>query len=484
MSAATGNPFLLLLRNELRLYLRSGAISGTSVTFLVIGQVLLHGIALVMAIGMSMQSGVSSPGDARLILLTSGLLAMLMLMTSRSLAGAVQSLYTRGDLDLLLASPVDRRAILGVRMGAIVLTVALEVALLVWPFANVFVLFGRFVWFKAYLLVPAMAMLATSIGLALTLLSFRTLGPRRTRVAVQVLAVIMGTGMMLAFYLPQMLQKQQGRQSVPGAALGRFMRNGGEYHDLLVMPAQWVSQGFLPTLAFFAASLALIVTTIHLVGDRVVATLTSITGGSTRATARPGTEALSFRGGFRSIVVFKELKLIARDPFLIVQMLAQSIYTLPMAFVLWRSPIGADQPIAWLSVIALAAGLAAPLSWLTIVAEDAPDLLASAPVTSGALMRSKLEAALLPVLPICLLPLFFVLTTHPWFAVSTTFCAMGASLSAAVLNMRNPATRRRDSFKTRHKGGGANGFLEALSMVLWILVCVGLIYAGRLAGWR
>jgi len=103
-------------------------------------------------------------------------------MLSRSLNGIVQVLYTRADLDLLLSSPLLPTSIIGVRVGTVALTVTLEVAMLVWPFVNVFVLFGLFGWSKLYLLLPALAMLTTSLGVVLALTLFRLLGPRTTRV--------------------------------------------------------------------------------------------------------------------------------------------------------------------------------------------------------------------------------------------------------------------------------------------------------------
>lgn len=490
MSALAPNPFRLLLGNEIRLYLRSGSVKGVGLVFLIISQVLLHVVAVFVALGTQSPQVRAAAPDTGLVMLASGLMAMLLLMVSRSLAGAVQSLYTRGDLDLLLASPVDRRAIIGVRMGALALTVMLEVALLVWPFANVFVLFGRVEWSKAYLLVPATALLATSIGLAITLLSFRTIGPKRTRLVVQVLAVVIGMGMMLAIYLPTMLRGERGvRSRGPiNDGLELLAQNGGGWRDALVAPAQWVSQGFTPTVAFFIAAALLFVLTIHLVGDRIVTTLTAIAGGATRSSRRAVTSAtseLQMRGGFRTIVIAKELKLIARDPFLIAQILQQSVMVLPMAFVLWRSGTAGGLPLQWLGIIVLAAALAAPLSWLTVLAEDAPDLLASAPVSRTGLVRAKIEAALLPVLPICLLPLFFLLTSMPWYAICASSCAIGAALTAALINMRDPVVRRRDTFKTRHKGNAGRGLLEVLSMGFWCLLCLGLAIGGRmLAGWR
>ncbi len=109
------NSFLLLLRNEFRLYLRG--LKGMSVVFLIISQVLLHVIALAVAWGTSGRS-VPTPPNSALFMLSGGLLAMFMLMTSRALGSAVQTLYTRGDLDLLLSSPVDRRSVIGRAHGS------------------------------------------------------------------------------------------------------------------------------------------------------------------------------------------------------------------------------------------------------------------------------------------------------------------------------------------------------------------------------
>ncbi len=480
-----GNSFALLARNEWRLYLRSGLMSRSSFAFLVVTQVLLHLIAVVVAFATkSPRPGAAPLQGGTELLLAAGLLSMLLLMTSRALAGAVQSLYTRGDLDMLLASPVDRRAIIGVRLGTLVLAVMLEVALLIFPFANVFVLFGRFAWFKAYLLVPAMAMLASSIGIWVTLLAFRTIGPRRTRVVVQVFAVLVGMAMMLAFYLPQMFQHERHAGPFAGG-VNMLAHTSGGFRYMLATPAHWVLQGFGPTVAFLVAAGALVVGTVMVAGEPLVRSLTAITGGGTRRRRAAATGKVRFHGNFRAIVVLKELKLIARDPFLLAQILQQSLMVLPMVFVLWRSHTPGGLPLPWLSAIWLAAALAGPLSWLTILAEDAPELLASAPVSRAALVRAKLEAAVLPTVPICLAPLVFLLPTRPLFALSASVCAGGAALSSAVINMRNPVARRRADFRARRRGGGGSGLLELISMIFWVLLCLAVVWGGnRLAGWR
>jgi len=489
------NSLLLLLGNEVRLYLRGGMAKGASLVFLVITQVVMHLIALAIVVSTSMRPLPASAASGMTFLLAGGLFAMFMLMTSRALGNGVQALYTRGDLDLLLSSPADRRAVLAVRMGGIALAVALEVALLVWPFANVFVLFGHFAWFKAYLLVPAMAMLATSIGLGLTLLSFRTLGPRRTRVAVQILAVMMGMGIMMAIYLPRMLAAgppggagTRGGPNPLGAGMEALMQGNGGLRAVMVAPAQWVMHGFMPTAAFLVAAAALLALTAHLAGDRIVNVLTYISGGTVRrprAAIAASSGTAQFHQGFRTVIVRKELKLIVRDPYLIAQLLQQGLFALPAAFGLWSAGRASDLPLQWFALIVVVASITGPLAWITITAEDAPDLLASAPVSRAALMRAKIEAALLPVLPFCALPIFFLWRTSPWFAVSTSFCAIGAALSAALINMGNPVAKRRDSFRQRHKGNGGRGFLEVVSLLLWMGAAMGMTWGGKLLfGWR
>jgi hypothetical protein len=50
--------------------------------------------------------------------------------------------------------------------------------------------------------------------------------------------------------------------------------------------------------------------------------------------------------------------------------------------------------------------------------------------------------------------------------------------------MRDPVVRRRDSFKSRYKGKGANGVVETVSLFLWMGLCLLLVWAGGLLGWR
>src|SRR6202035_824134 len=92
----------------------------------------------------------------------------------------------------------------------------------------------------------------------------------------------------------------------------------------------------------------------------------------------------------------KEWTLLLRDPWLVSQTLMQLLYLLPPAFLLWRSFYNGSSSSALLvPILIIAAGqLAGSLAWLAISGEDAPDLIASAPVTTACAVRAKTEAVM------------------------------------------------------------------------------------------
>jgi hypothetical protein len=63
------------------------------------------------------------------------------------------------------------------------------------------------------------------------------------------------------------------------------------------------------------------------------------------------------------------------------------------------------------------------------------------------------------------------------------FCTAGSAVTAALVNMRNPVARRRDSFRTRQRDSGLNGMLSALLVVAWMLGCAALMWLGKQSGW-
>jgi len=438
-----------------------------SLVFFVLTQVLLHALAFAIAIATSRPGVGALPRQLILLGITAGLGFMLLIMTSRALSGAIQALYIRSDLDLLLSSPLAPNSILAVRAAAIALTVTGEVAMLLWPFANVFVLFGRIEWLKAYIRLPAIGMLATSIALFAMVGLFRVLGPRRTRVFMQIAAAVIGMSFVLLVQLPNVM-----RDGEPGAGTARALRSvNTEAEGPLWFAARQVLDGFVPTITFAVICAAALITTVRLLRNRFIDASTLVAGISSSSGRRARSSVMQFQHGIRRVLIRKELRLIARDPWLLTQLLGQFVFLVPLALLMWRQSAGGGIPWVWLGIIFVCGSIVSSLAWLTVSAEDSPELLASSPVPASAILRLKIETALLPVVPLLFVPVIVLGGSYPVYAIALAFCSAGAGISCALLQIRNPVARKRADFKSRHKGRGISGLIETAVIAVWVGLC-------------
>jgi ABC-2 type transport system permease protein len=464
------------MRQEFRLYWRGfGGKRGGNIAMILV-LVLLHLIAIPVAFGFRHMPAL--PPRAIAMYATVGGGSVLLLMISRGLIIAVQALYARGDMDLLLSSPLAPLSIITVRASSIAASVAPEAAVLILPFTNVFVLFGMFAWLKAYVLLPALSMLATSLSLWLALLMFHLFGARRTRVIAQVMSALVAVAFTLLFQLPSIMARSPGRAAAFGTR--SLATHAPALDSALWTPALAVMDGFLLTVAIaMACAVIFALTTRKLAGSFIRASLASASVSVGKRRRAPGA-ALRFWRNRQSILILKELRLIARDPWLLTQLLQQSIFLLPMGIVLWRQS-GKGLPIVWGLVILLAGFTASALSWLTVVAEDVPELVAAAPLAAGEIVRVKLAAALLPILPLVLLPVLALWPAHLWFGFSVSVCALGSAVSCAVLNVRDRPPGKRRDFRARNKGSPGRAFLELVAISAWLVVCTLMVW---LSPWR
>ena len=123
----------------------------------------------------------------------------------------------------------------------------------------------------------------------------------------------------------------------------------------------------------------------------------AIAASSVAATGARQAQRSGFRRRFAARVLRqKEWTLLLRDPWLVSQTLMQILYLLPPALLLWRSyGEGTGALIVLVPVLVMAAGqLAGGLAWLAISGEDAPDLVATAPILARHIVRAKVEAVL------------------------------------------------------------------------------------------
>lgn len=402
------------------------------------------------------------------------------LMLSGSIMSIVEVIYVRNDLDLLLASPVKPWTVLLVRTAAVALNSALFMLVLTGTPATMLLLLGAPDWFAIVPAVGGVAFFTTGIALLAVLVLFRLIGPRRTRVAAQILGALIGAAFFLA---SQAYNFAGGRRDQLAQQIVEFLeRNDLDTTGPLFIPARaaladgtalilWL------TFSFGFYLIAAYVFSANFVNDAAAA------AGASRGRKRVSTDVRALRGGVTAGIVRKELRLLGRDPLLISQIGLQIVYFFPVGFILWRNmgqgeTSAATHSLLSGSVTALAGFLAAGLIWIMVSAEDAPDLIAAAPVSKTAIERAKLLAASLPVFTLLLIPLGIVAVDSLIDALWLALAAIGAVVSACMIGIWYQKPGNRKDFRRRRGGSFLAGLGQTFVTLLW-----GIAAGMAVSGW-
>jgi ABC-2 type transport system permease protein len=391
-------------------------------------------------------------------------------MMAQALVTAAQVLYLRGDLDLLLASPISPRAVLTVRALAVALNAITGWTVLVMLLVNALVLFGQFRWLALYPVIAGLALSASAAALVLASALFTLLGPRRMRIAAQTFAAVVGLAVVFIAQVPGLISGPGGTR-LPAQA-------GEDAAGVLWWPARAALGEPEPMIGLLLAALALFALTVAALGPRFAAQAAAAVSAGTAAPARASRRGGHFRGGERTALLRKEWRLLRRDPWLLSQILLQALYLLPLGVTMWHggaSSVATDSGLA-LVIVVIAGALTGGLAWITIAGEDAPELLACAPIPAGLVARAKLVAALVPAAALLSVALAALALRSPLQALVACAGCAGAMLSAALLQLWHPQSGRRGQFNYRHRASlvrslfelGTNmgwGFATALTLV-------------------
>lgn len=476
---ATPGSLFWLLRHELRLAWRG--IGGKRIWFLLIAGgalwLFIHLAAFALLKGLAVL-GNDPERLARVmrIVIAAGGLAFWVITTlklSQTIAHSVAALFDRGDLDLLLASPLAPRHVLTARaLGIAIPTLLLPVLVLI-PVANLAPFLGLLHLLAIYPSTAAWALLAAAGGLILTMSLVRMLGARRAKTAAQLLGAFIGAAFFLMSQLPGWLGQSRKKQF--GEWLGTQTGADGWFgpESPLWLPARAFLGEPLPLLLFLVVCVGGFWLVVQLTHRRFSeGTQESFMGGRTRRRADDG-KALRFNTGLLRITIVKEWRLLARDPRLISQVLLQVLYMLPLMFIGFRHPENAHFVVA--SAVFIAAMLAGNLAWLTIAAEDAPELVGTAPVSLNRVRYYKAIAACAPVLALLVPLALYWLLVNPWNGTVLLVCGIGATFSAALCQVWNPQKGDRKDMKSRHKQGNiVISFLEGMASIGWAVLGAGL----------
>jgi ABC-2 type transport system permease protein len=402
-----------------------------------------------------------------LVIVTGCMLLSWSLLLSQAMESVTRAFYTRSDLDLILASPVSPRKVFSIRIGRIAGSVALIAMLLASPFINILAYFGGAHWLAAYGVVAAMGAVAAAFAVALTIALFRTIGPKRTRLIAQIVAAVIGAAFVIGLQVAAILSTGSLSRFTPLQS-DTVMTHAPGADSALWLPARAVLGDPVALVIVVGVSLVLL----------VVSIVTFAGNFGEHATAASGVSSTVVRQrrahGFRhrspgSVLRHKEWTLLLRDPWLMSQTLMQILYLLPPALMLWISfRDGGGALIVLVPVVVMAAGqLSGGLAWLSISGEDAPDLVATAPVMARRITIAKVEAVLGAVAFI-FAPLVIALAFASLFAA--LICGLGVLIAAAAATYIQLCFRvqaRRSQFRRRQTSSRIATFAEAFSSIGW-----------------
>ena len=107
------------------------------------------------------------------------------------------------------------------------------------------------------------------------------------------------------------------------------------------------------------------------------------------------------------------------------------------------------------------------LAWLAVLGEDAPDLVASAPVPARAIFWAKIQAVLGSVFVIIAPLLVALATAAPVFAVMAAVGVVAAASSGTMIQFWFREAARRVGIRRRQIPSRVATLTEALSSILW-----------------
>ena len=440
----------------------------TTVAFSFVCLIVMHALAWGV-----LELRATTPGLFGREALATAAIGALLWMIAQGLLGATRSLYERGSLELLFASPLPVWKAVASRAISLAATSLAALAPLLFPLANAGALKDGVAWLSIYPILIAMALFGTAVGLMIAIALFAATGARRARTISQIMAAIIAGGFVLVVQIGLLLPKEMTAEAMTwlGVVQHWLARNTGDVFTNF----QIAAKGDVSTLAILLLfSVTVFVAAVAALSGAFASACQTAAGTSAEPqTSRSARRHRRFRSGPGPSLRLKEWRLLTRDPNLFAQLGLQIIYTLPLAVLLLRSPHDIPPAIALTPlIVVLAAQISASLAWIAVSGEDAPELIATAPipVTQSALAKlSAIAAPLAVILALPILSLAIISVRAAVFAI--VFGALAAS-STALLNFWHPMAGNRRSLLRRHSQSKVIAIAEHGLALLWAVTVV------------
>ena len=464
------SPLGLLLVHETRLLWRGSIFGGRhGVTILLAVAMVLHlaGYAVARDLARHRFAPAERVLDATLLILFVG-----GIMLSQAVQRASELLDDRTDLGWLLSTPAPPWTILIVRLLAVAGAVLLYWAVLLLPIADCLAWSGAPGILGAYAILPVLSLLATACGFFATFGLLRVTSVRRTRSLANTLATFIGAGVFLS---------GQARSLLPQARADAF------WHAISPSAADadagWV---WLPGRALLGAPGPLLALVL------AAGAATAVTGWGLRRWFASGTQAVvagsmgagrvlrhdarAFRAGSFAALFAKESLLLRRYPGLAGLAIYYLVYLVPAVAALWQGAAHGDARVFGAAPVLSAGELARLFISVTVMGDEAGELVGTAPVPPRAVSMAKLAAAAAGVTLIMGLPVLGLAITLP-AAVPAMLAGMAGNIGCnLLLGLWRPAPIRRTDLRRNRRGWGGLvnlvgfAFSAAWSLSAWLML--------------
>jgi len=461
----TPGSVLWLLGHDLRLAGRSLR-SGGGRKARIVGIILLSTIVLLHLIGFAAAPALARLHDSyRSEALLTGSIALagaFTLFLSKAISEATEALFQRGDLDLLLSSPMPMQRVLTTRLLAIAVIAGFLPILLVVPLVNGMMLRGQFAWIGAYPVLASLSLGAAAAGSAMTFGLLVWVGARLTRFFARALATLFGAVAFLSsqarFVVPDQLRGALWRAMVPAPGT---MPLGPQW-----WPARAALGDRLPMLVLAGVAVVAVLSVSAALGQ---AYATGVMGNLAvpRGTSAAGVER-RFGGGVFAALLRKEALLLLRHPGLGAQVFYQFIFLVPGAVALMKvGDMGGHSPAGVVFLTALMTGritkilVAGPFE-----TDQAMALAVTSPARAGLVVRAKWVVTLAALSVVGGLPLVAIgLKLTPAFPAALLACG-GAAYTRLRLALSRPVQTRRGGLQGRMPAT-ADGLLGVMIDLGW-----------------
>ncbi|WP_298286415.1 hypothetical protein [Acidocella sp.] len=457
-----GSPpgFLWLLRHELRVLWRGSILVRTHrhvlVPVLAVG-VVFQAVALVLAWWITRYT---LAGGQMLLAANINLIVLGLLMLSRGITAAIDVLYGRGDVDFLLASPLDPGHVLACRMLGIAVSVAAPWLLLTGVLANGLAVFGQVWALAAYPVVLAEGLVVAAVSLTLVVGLVGRLGPARARRLGHMLSLLVGVGIFVLGQAPRFVAKAK-----LAAFWSLFLpaRGGGGVGFMFARALT----GQLPDLA---ATLALAALVFGVVWRGLAGPFAhgAISAAAYRPPGRRSAQGGRFRGGVFRALFAKEVRQLARYPGMVTQVVYRSLTLVPVLLILAGRFDVANGIVVAVPLLVFLAGQLGLFFISVLRANDLiPDLAASSPAAGTLARRAEIAASAHATLLVLALPALAVLVRAPSLAGVLALGLAGGLLCNLVLGQRLPIPLPRPGLGKSQSGSVLGLILGVAASSAW-----------------